>query len=213
MKENYLLDKSAAVCAREIIDKVKKYHRTREYAGGTNNSALLIVDMQNYFTDENSHAFIPASKGIVENINCLIDKFLLNTSPIIYTLHHNVKGEDNAMNRFWGGALEKDTNDYRLDSNLKIPDTAIKIAKQSYDAFYRTELESVLNRLGVTRLIICGVHSHLCVETTARVAFVRNYDVVLPVDCIASYLYEYHFASVLNLSHGVAKVCVSEGVK
>ncbi|MCK4594746.1 isochorismatase family protein, partial [bacterium] len=71
-------------------------------------------------------------------------------------------------------------------------------------AFFETPLEALLNEKQVTQLVICGVMTHLCCETTARSAFVRGFQVILPVDATATYTKELHRATLLTLSHGFA---------
>ena len=64
---------------------------------------------------------------------------------------------------------------------------------------------------GVRRIVISGVMTHLCCETTARSAFVRGFEVFFTVDGTASYTADFHRASLLNLAHGFAvPVLVSE---
>ena len=77
------------------------------------------------------------------------------------------------------------------------------IRKTQYDAFYRSGLEKALREKGIKRIVIAGVMTHICCETTARSAFVRGYEVIFPVDSTATYNIDFHKATFLNLSHGV----------
>ncbi|CAF4369771.1 unnamed protein product, partial [Rotaria sordida] len=54
--------------------------------------------------------------------------------------------------------------------------------KTTYDAFYRTRLKSLLDEQNIDTVIISGVMTQLCCETTARSAFVQNYDVIFLSD-------------------------------
>ena len=74
--------------------------------------------------------------------------------------------------------------------------------KTQYDAFYNTDLETRLRDEDVTQVVIGGVMTHLCCETTARSAFVRDFDVFFLVDGTATYNLNYHLSSLRNLSHG-----------
>jgi ureidoacrylate peracid hydrolase len=60
------------------------------------------------------------------------------------------------------------------------------IDKNRYDAFLYTDLELVLRALGVTRLIVAGVVTFACVETTVRSANQRDFDVSVAADCTAA---------------------------
>ena len=92
------------------------------------------------------------------------------------------------------------------------PSKGIVINKSQYDAFYNTELESLLKANEVTQVVICGVMTHLCCETTARSAFVRGFRVFFTVDGTATYNEDFHVASLLNLSHGFATPVLVEEV-
>ena len=76
--------------------------------------------------------------------------------------------------------------------------------KSQYDAFYQTSLEGHLRAEGVTQVVICGVMTHLCCETTARSAFTRGFQVFFTVDGTATYNMDHHRATLVNLSHGFA---------
>jgi isochorismate hydrolase len=78
------------------------------------------------------------------------------------------------------------------------------LSKNQYDAFYRTSLEEILHKKGVAQLVISGVMTHLCCETTARSAFVRGFEVFFVIDGTATYNENHHMASLLNLAHGFA---------
>jgi isochorismate hydrolase len=64
-------------------------------------------------------------------------------------------------------------------------DTDYFVLKPRHSAFYATPLEVLLNHLGARRLILTGVSSHQCVLFTATDAHVRNYELIVPADCVA----------------------------
>ncbi len=61
------------------------------------------------------------------------------------------------------------------------------IAKRRFDAFYQTDLEFLLRCWGVKTVLFGGVVADVCVETTLRSAYVRDFDVVLAKDCVAAW--------------------------
>jgi ureidoacrylate peracid hydrolase len=62
----------------------------------------------------------------------------------------------------------------------------IVIGKLRWDAFHYTELDPVLRNLGARRLIIAGLQTNVCVETTARAAMMRNFEVAVPEDAVTT---------------------------
>ncbi|WP_058910508.1 cysteine hydrolase family protein [Entomohabitans teleogrylli] len=70
------------------------------------------------------------------------------------------------------------------------------IDKPGKGAFYATDLHLILQARGIRSLIICGVTTEVCVQTTAREANDRGYEVLIPEDCCASYFPEFHRAAL-----------------
>jgi ureidoacrylate peracid hydrolase len=74
------------------------------------------------------------------------------------------------------------------------------VDKVRFDAFQWTSLEPLLRGLGVAALMICGVVTNICVETTARSAFMRDFPVILLADCCAAKTRRLHDLSIEVLS-------------
>ncbi len=72
----------------------------------------------------------------------------------------------------------------------------IVIDKPGKGAFYATELGDVLSKHGVDTLLVCGVTTEVCVNTTVREANDRGYRCVVLADCCASYFPEFHEAGL-----------------
>jgi nicotinamidase-related amidase len=71
-------------------------------------------------------------------------------------------------------------------------DSEIVIDKPGKGAFYATELSDVLQKYGIENLLVCGVTTEVCVNTTVREANDRGYRCVVLADCCASYFPEFH---------------------
>lgn len=87
------------------------------------------------------------------------------------------------------------------------------VDKVRFDAFQWTSLEPLLRGLGVQELVICGVVTNICVETTIRSAFMRDFPVTLLADCCAAKTRRLHELSIEVLSsYELAEIAsVSEG--
>jgi ureidoacrylate peracid hydrolase len=75
----------------------------------------------------------------------------------------------------------------------------IVVRKNRYDAFLYTDLEVILRALGAQSLLIAGLVTHGCVESTARAADMRDFDVTIAIDAVTS-MPEYHDASLQSMS-------------
>ena len=74
------------------------------------------------------------------------------------------------------------------------------VDKVRFDAFQWTSLEPLLRGLGVDELVVCGVVTNICVETTVRSAFMRDFPVTLLADCCAAKTRRLHELSLEVLS-------------
>jgi biuret amidohydrolase len=72
----------------------------------------------------------------------------------------------------------------------------LAIAKPGKGAFYQTDLESQLQRRGITHLLITGVTTEVCVQTTMREANDRGYECLVVEDCTESYFPEFKTATL-----------------
>lgn len=205
MKENYF--ENIELKSNEFLANIFLTPGYRRVNLDLRDTALLVIDMQNYFTDESSHAFIPATKSIIKPINNLISLFRENDKNIIFTRHINTEDNANMLSKWWSDIITEGEMS-EISNSFDIKDSKI-IAKSQYDAFYQTKLEDFLVSRGVKKIVITGVATHLCCETTARAAFVRGFEVFFPVDCTATYDEGFHFATLRNLSHGFAHIVKS----
>ena len=78
------------------------------------------------------------------------------------------------------------------------------VEKNTYSAFENTRLQEMLVEKGVEEVIITGVMTNLCCETTAREAFVKGFRVFFSTDATATSDLELHEATLKNMAHGFA---------
>ncbi len=202
-RETYFTPSTIAATSRAMLDSLVSLRaRHANITFDLHRSALLVLDMQDYFLRPGSHAFIPSAPAILPNLQLLLTTYHLSNRPIIFTRHLNTDADAAMMSRWWRDVIRADSP----DSQITAFDTSqgAVISKSQYDAFYGADLESTLRGRGVEQVIITGVMTHLCCETTARSAFVRGFEVFFCIDGTATYTEELHRASLLNLAHGLA---------
>ena len=193
---------------KEWLNTLTKYNKKTTHQ--PNNCALLVIDMQNYFLNNQSHAFIPSANTIIPNINNLISIFKEKNIPIIFTRHIQDKNDNNAMQRWWDDQIFEDTEHSLITDKLNTENTTI-IKKSKYSAFNDTELNSILKKSNINTVIITGTVTHLCCESTARDAFMNDFNVYFAIDATASYNEDLHLSSLKTLSHGFAiPICTGE---
>ena len=171
-------------------------------------SALLVVDMQRYFLEPGAPAFLEGAPPITENVQLLIDAFRKAGLPVIFTRHAHRRDEPTGqMGRWWKDKLPwEDGNESELIEGIAPAKGEMLITKNRYSAFEGTELMEALKRQGANTIVLCGVTTNLCVETTARHAFIKDIQPIVVEDACAAKTPEYHRASILNLSYGFAHI-------
>lgn len=174
-------------------------------------AALLILDMQNFFHDNKSHAFSPSAKAIIKPIQTLANLLIQKNLLVIITRHINTKEDAKQMDNWWRDILTENSEFSQLITEFDMPQVEL-IVKSQYDAFYNTNLNEILQNNNIKQVIITGVMTHLCCETTARSAFVRGYNVFFPIDGTATYNKEFHLATLTNLAHGFANIVLIENL-
>ena len=200
MKEKYFTDEYITAESRDLIKEVISYSGRRSFVPDKKHIALLVVDMQNYFLLPDEHAYIPSAPAIIPNIIGIMEACHEQGIPVFMSRHMNTPEDAGMMGVRWKELIsEKDPRSEIHPDILKTGGTIIN--KTQFDAFYGTKLETELRDAGIRQLIITGVMTNLCCETTARSAFVRGLEVVMPVDATATYNLEFHLATLLNLAY------------
>lgn len=202
-KEPYYTPETIEARSKEFVAALPIKRSRRNILPSLERSALLVLDMQDYFLDESSHAFVPSAQAIIPRIQALVHAFYAHQRMVVYTRHLNTPLNAGQMKRWWKDIIQPDSPLSKISTAFDTSKSII-IEKNQYDAFYETHLQDLLQENFVTQVIICGVMTHLCCESTARSAFMRGFEVFFTVDGTATYHRSYHLASLSNLTHGFA---------
>jgi len=203
MKTTYFTTENINNEAQEIAQLLSDYQNKRKSTFIPEKSALLILDLQSYFLEPSSHAFIPSAPAIVPGLKLLAQSYYAHNLPVIFTQHLNSKQDSGSMSRWWNDLITVEDSLSAIIPDFDFSNRYV-LRKSQYDAFYKTDLEDKLTKLGISQVVISGVMTHLCCETTARSAFVRGFEIFFLIDGTATYNKEHHMAALLNLSHGFA---------
>jgi isochorismate hydrolase len=203
-KERYFTSETIQEKGQDLLASVESSRRRRAdiiFKPGT--AALLVLDMQEYFLQHDSHAFVPSAPAIVPGIGKLVTAFSSADYPVIATRHTNTLEDAGMMAKWWRDLINPQIA-YSHYGNAIKTQHSIQLNKTQYDAFLHTTLEEILRQHNVEQVVITGVMTHLCCESTARSAFMRGFEVFFTVDGTATYNEDLHRASLLTLSHGFA---------
>lgn len=173
-------------------------------------TALLVVDMQHGFLDPGASLEVPKGRAIIPRLRRLIDACRAVGAPVIYTqfvyataipclrgdpfgIEHlpAVPGQPTGLGRPSSNCLIGPQPGTGPESAEIIPELApqpdeLVVAGHTYDKFYGTALDLALRSRGLTHLLITGVTTDICVNSTLMAAANRNYSVTAVTDAMAT---------------------------
>jgi bifunctional isochorismate lyase/aryl carrier protein len=208
VKEQYFTSQSIGEKSQEMRLSLAGDQPDRLDLFEPHSSALLVLDMQAYFLDPNSHAYVPSASAIVPCLQALVETFVAYDRPVIFTRHLNTPQNAGQMATWWRNLISEENPLSAIIPAFE-PSVGSVVIKNQYDAFFGTSLEELLHSQKITQLVFGGVMTHLCCETTARSAFMRGFAAFFTIDGTATYTEAHHRAALLNLAHGFATPVLS----
>jgi ureidoacrylate peracid hydrolase len=186
-------------------------------------AALIIVDVQNDFVSPEGSAGkrgedVTAAMAMIPNLLRLIDEGRRVGLTIVYirTMHSEwtdtpawiyrssqKSGLNTCREGTWGAEF------YAGISPL--PSEGVVI-KHRYSAFINTDLNTVLKARGIQSVLVCGVATNVCVETTTRDAYMFDYYVNMIDDCSAAYEAKLHMGTLENMRRHFGLVASSNEI-
>lgn len=169
-------------------------------------TALLVVDMQNAYASPGGYLDlagfdIEGAAGVIEKIAVLVETARQSGVTVVFFRNgwdpDYVEAGGPGSPNWWksnalktmrdnpdlqGKLLAKGTWDYALVDRLQPQPGDIVIEKPRYSAFYNTALDSVLRARGIRNLAFCGIATNVCVESTLRDGYHREFFGVLIED-------------------------------
>jgi nicotinamidase-related amidase len=138
----------------------------------TNPVALLVIDVQIGMFDGVNMPPVYNGPTLLTNIQCLLAQARRTVTPIVFVQHMGHPGHP----------LEPGTPGWPLHPSLTPQTDEPIIQKTTPDSFYKTNLRSILEQRGIQRLVVTGIQTDLCIDTTCRRAASFDYDVWLVAD-------------------------------
>jgi nicotinamidase-related amidase len=209
----YVTPDSLKEKAQYWLEKIEPFNQHRMLLNKAK-SALLVIDMQQFFLQPTSPTFTCGGLAILPTVRQLIHAFRAANRPVIYTchVHHPDRLDAGIMGWWWQGMCTEGSEESKVHSDIApLPNEKV-VFKHRYSAFYNTDLEIVLRGLKIEDLVVSGLMTNLCCESTARDAFYRDYRVFFLADGTGSVNEEMHLASLLNLAFGFAYVTVTNEI-
>lgn len=169
-------------------------------------TALLIIDVQQGLCEGKYATF--ESQRVIANIN-MVSKKARDAGALVIFIQHESSS----------GLLAFGSKAWQLADGLHIEPSDLRLRKTASDSFHQTELDALLKQHAITNLIICGMQTEFCVDTTVRRALALTYPVVLVADAhttedseilTAAQIIRHHNRTLTNIdSFGVVAVAVA----
>jgi len=148
-------------------------------------NVVLVSDMLRGFLEEGYPLYCGESaRRIIPNIQRLLEQELARGSTVFFLCDHHAP-DDPEFSMFPPHAIEGTAEAEVIPELAKYKGEIIP--KKTYSSFFGTPLEEKLKKLKPEKVIVCGVCTHICVLYAVADARIRNYEVEVPVDCVASF--------------------------
>jgi ureidoacrylate peracid hydrolase len=171
-------------------------------------TALLVIDMQNYFMAPGEQCEVPMAREIVPTVNRLANRVRIAGGQVIWirngtdnardwTVMHNVLMTPSRRELRYK-AMDKGGFGLQLWEGLEVRPDDANFTKTRYSAFIggSSNVEAFLRKKGIDTLLISGTTTDVCCESTARDAMMLNYKVVMVSDANAAFTDEIHAAAL-----------------
>lgn len=151
------------------------FRPNKEHRGGypfkmNTNKALLIIDVQASMFDESDPVY--EGQQLLARLQKLISSARTSGVQLVYVQHNEGPGQP----------LEPGTPGWEIHPAIAPEEGDIVVQKRKPDAFQETDLQQRLAEQGIKELILAGIQTEVCVDTTCRRAFSLGYDVKLVKD-------------------------------
>lgn len=132
-------------------------------------TALLIIDVQQALSHGDYAAW--DMPRVLDKINAVSARARAVGAPV-FLVQHDAPGSP----------LQAESEGWQLAQGLDTAASDVRVRKQASDAFHNTDLHAQLQQRGITEVVICGLQSEFCVDTTTRRAMALGYPVQLVAD-------------------------------
>jgi len=188
-------------------------------------SALVVIDMQNYFVAEGFPLEVPVAREIVPNINRLATA-MRDVGGLVVWIQTTATG---GLER-WGNhhrytlsaeaartrlaSLDEAAEGFKLYPTLEPAPADPRVKKITYSAFIAgsSDLDTLLRRRGIETVLIAGTVTNVCCESSARDAMMLDYRVIMVSDANAALTDEEHAATLNSFLVAFGDVMTSDDV-
>ena len=176
-------------------------------------TALVVIDLQNYFMEPGQAVEVPAARDIVPNVNRLSRASRAAGATVIWVqmtqspedmktwsvFYEELNSRERALEEMH--RLSAGDHGHALWKDLDVQPSDLRVPKRRFSAFIQgsSDLDAILRARGIDTLIITGTTTNTCCQTTALDAMMLNYRVLFMADATAAMSAEAHRAVLANM--------------
>ena len=181
-------------------------------------TALLVIDVQNFFVEDGAPLGLASAREMIPALNSLVTELKEKGCLIIYTRQKHDNFDNNYKTLFPDHFKEDGKPLLTTDSHwFQIYPKLVNlqdhfIDKDRYTAFYQTNLELILRANNIENVVITGLATNVCCESTARDAFFRGFNVYFLSDCNVTINDEMHNATLQSIAFAFGTVLSKEEI-
>ena len=206
-----------------VTDRQGRPHRVEPLKGAK--TALLVVDMQNYYMAEGQQAACPMARRIVPRVNRLAAA-TRHAGGLVVWLQNQAPWQDLEVWSVAGGlflpekrelrwrSLQEDAYGFALWPELEIRAGDERVVKRRFSAFIQgsSDIAERLRSRDIDTVLIAGVYTNVCCESTARDAMMLNFQTLMVSDGCATGTDAEHAASLCNFYLTFGDVLTSDKI-
>lgn len=149
------------------------------------NVALLLIDVINDFEFEDGEKLFKHALPVARRLARLRERAKAAKIPVIYVNDNFGKWQSN-FNNILERSIHEKVRGAQIAQMLKPDDEDYFVLKPKHSGFYSTTLDILLEHLECRTLILTGVTTDICILFTANDAYMRDFNLVIPRDCVAA---------------------------
>lgn len=148
-------------------------------------TALLLIDVINDLAFDGSEALVEQAESMAATLARLKRRATAAGAPAIY-INDNFGQWRSDFRRTVAHCTARSSPGHRVSRRLRPTARDYFVLKPKHSGFFDTTLDTLLETLRIRRLILTGIAGNICVLFTANDAYMRDYALVIPSDCVAS---------------------------
>lgn len=154
--------------------------------------AVVLIEFQKQWTERGFFNWLIRDqlekRSVIDNVRCLVSKLREQGATVIHAPLVIDPGHKKGWLPWltWGRIFTKNTWKAELTPNIFQKDDPIVQGRTSFDAFVNSDLEAILKKHGIRRILFCGFTTDQCVTKTMKTAKKKGYDCFLVSDCTAT---------------------------